>query len=487
MPDREQLRTARSDLGVFSRLVDRPLAGWQAGSLRLDRRTSVIVAPRQTGKSRSLAVLALHGAFRRRGQRVLIVSAGEDAARRLLGEVKAIAAGSPLLAGSVVDELAGLVTLSNGSEIRSVPASERQIRGWAVDLLIIDEAALLDDDLILGAALPTTAARPEARIVLASSPLGAGGAFYDFARRGWSGSEHVAAFRWRLVDAAWVGADVIAALREGLSERRARAELEAEFIDLDAAEALVERVWVEAAQARTLRPSGSGVVGLDVARLGADRTVAYANRAGHVRLLFEHRHHDLMATTGRLIAAMRELLLAPPEDVVAFVDDTGVGGGVVDRAREQGVAVRAFIGAARAVRPERFANVRAESHWHMREALREGRVDLDPADVELAEQLVGLRTKYDSRGRLLIESKEEMRRRGVSSPDRSDGLSMTFAEPSRVRPVSEPTAAEEWAEIQRNWELARARRLERASAEVWLSETQDAWLASLPEDLRGPW
>jgi hypothetical protein len=141
-----------------------------------------------------------------------------------------------------------------------------------------------------------------------------------------------------------------------------------------------------------------------------------------------------MATTGRLIAAMRTELNAPPEHVVAVVDDTGVGGGVTDRLREQGAAVSAFVGAARAEKPDRHANLRAATFWAMRQAFADGLIDLDPADVELAEQLVGLRTLYDSRGRLLIESKDAMRKRGVASPDRADALCMTFS--SRLwRPV----------------------------------------------------
>ena len=125
--------------------------------------------------------------------------------------MRGIATGSPLLRGSVVDETAGLLTLSNGSEVRSVPASERQIRGWAVDLLLIDEAALVSDDLILGAAFPTTAARPDARIVMASSATTAAGAFYDHVMLGRQGAEHVRAFAWSLSDAPWISATVIEA------------------------------------------------------------------------------------------------------------------------------------------------------------------------------------------------------------------------------------------------------------------------------------
>jgi hypothetical protein len=129
MPD---LRRARTDLATFAHAIEQPLATWQADSLDLRTRTTVVVAPRQSGKSRSLAVLALWRAYSRPDQHALVVSAGESASRRLLAEAAAVAIRSPLLSGSVIDENSGLLSLSNGSTIRSVPASERSIRGWTV-------------------------------------------------------------------------------------------------------------------------------------------------------------------------------------------------------------------------------------------------------------------------------------------------------------------------------------------------------------------
>jgi len=242
------LRALRADLSAFAVEVGRPLAPWQIRALALEARFTVIRAPRQSGKSRSLAVLALHRAFGEPGHRVLIVSAGESASTRLLAEVRAVAVASPLLASSVVDEQASLVTLAGGSEIRSVPASERQIRGWSADTLLIDEAALVSEDLILSAAIPTTAARPDARIVLASSPLTTAGAFYDFCCRGEAGSEHVRAFRWRLADADWITPSSIAAARESMSALWFAAEYEGEWAsggDLLFPRAVLERVLAD--------------------------------------------------------------------------------------------------------------------------------------------------------------------------------------------------------------------------------------------------
>lgn len=244
MPD---LAEARESLGSFASMVGCSLEHWQARTLKLVAWVTTIVAPRQSGKSRSLAVLALWSAFRRREQRVLLISAGEDASRRLLAEVRRIATGSPLLAGSVVDEQAGLLTLSNGSEVRSVPASERQVRGWAVDLLLVDEAAMVPDDLLLSAAFPTTAARPEARIVLASSATVAAGAFFDHAIRGEQGAEHVRTFRWALTDAHWIAPSTIEAARESMSSTRFAAEYEGVFAS--GADALFSRAALDRATA----------------------------------------------------------------------------------------------------------------------------------------------------------------------------------------------------------------------------------------------
>lgn len=248
MADLDRLR---EDLGAFAAAVGHPLTDWQARALDLETRVTCILAPRQTGKSRSLALLGLHWAFARRGQHVLVVSAGEEAARRLLGEVRRIAVASPLLAGSVVDEAAMLLRLSNGSTIRSTPASERQIRGWSADLLVLDEAALVSDDVALGAAFPTTAARPDARVVMASSPWAEGGFFFEHVHAG--DSEHVRVRRWRLEDCGWISSAAVEAARQSMSSARFAAEFEARWAS--SVDALFGRALLERCSADVELPS----------------------------------------------------------------------------------------------------------------------------------------------------------------------------------------------------------------------------------------
>jgi hypothetical protein len=223
------LREARDSLRAFAQMIGRPLLDYQAQALALETRTTVIVAPRQTGKSYSLAVLSLWWSFRKPNQRVLIVSAGEEASKRLLSQIVAFAQ-SPLLKGSVLNESMSVVVLSNGSEIRSVPSSERQIRGWSVDLLIVDEAAYVADDVLLGAALPTTIARPDARVILTSTPWDMTSAIYRYSLQGADQESGVRTFQWARRDCPWITPEAVEQARKTLPPMRFRAEFEGEFV-----------------------------------------------------------------------------------------------------------------------------------------------------------------------------------------------------------------------------------------------------------------
>lgn len=169
--DRQTLQAAKDDPAVFARvLCGHGLWDHQREVVASRARYRIICSGRQAGKSRLLAILALHRAFAQAGAVVLVVSAGEAAAQRLLADVIGLAT-SPLLHVSVADETKGSLALSNGSLIMSVPASAKQIRGWTIDLLILDEAGFIDPDL-WRAAEPVIIARPGSRVVLCSSPWG---------------------------------------------------------------------------------------------------------------------------------------------------------------------------------------------------------------------------------------------------------------------------------------------------------------------------
>ena len=112
---RDLLRAVRDPCEFARVLCGAPLWDHQASVARSKARYRVICAGRQVGKSRLLAVLALHQAFSVPGSLTLIVSAGEDAAKRLLAECASLVT-APLLATSVVEDQSALMVLTNGSD-----------------------------------------------------------------------------------------------------------------------------------------------------------------------------------------------------------------------------------------------------------------------------------------------------------------------------------------------------------------------------------
>lgn len=159
------------EIGTFAgRLIGEPLWRHQLEIARSPARFRMVLSGRRAGKTRLLAVAALHWAFTRAEQYVLVMSHGEDGAQDLLAEISALA-GSEWLSASVEDDEKTLITLSNGSRIRCVPASQKRVRGKGADLLIIDEACFVDEEL-WNAAKFTILSNPGSRVILSSTPYG---------------------------------------------------------------------------------------------------------------------------------------------------------------------------------------------------------------------------------------------------------------------------------------------------------------------------
>ena len=107
-----------------------------------------------------------------------------------------------------------------------------------------------------------------------------------------------------------------------------------------------------------------------------------------------------------------------------FVDGGGVGGGVVDVLRDWGYTDIYDVNFGSAADDKtRFANKRAEMWSRMRDWLLVGSIVNNP---ELIEQLSSPEYYYNKANKLTLESKEDMKRRGVDSPDWADALALTF-------------------------------------------------------------
>jgi len=165
-----------------------------------------------------------------------------------------------------------------------------------------------------------------------------------------------------------------------------------------------------------------GTMGADIARLGSDRTVVYHNRGGMVRKVYEKHKQNTTPTTGALFRLSKKFW----NRVCINIDSIGLGAGVYDRLVELGCYMYPFGAGDRPYEPERFLNKRSEGWWKLREAFEEGIVDLDPTDEDLAGQLCNIKFWYTSSGKVQIESKDELKKRGLPSPDHADACMMSF-------------------------------------------------------------
>lgn len=177
--------------------------------------------------------------------------------------------------------------------------------------------------------------------------------------------------------------------------------------------------------ARTRRSIGYGplIMGIDVARFGDDQTVFLFRQGDAVRHVARHRGLDTMQVAAH---AAEEIVKRRPDAV--FIDGIGVGGGVVDRLRQLGFRVLDVNAAARANNERLYANRRVEMWGQMRDWLRAGGC-LPRDDAALADDLVGPEYGFDSGNRIALERKQDLRARGLASPDAGDALALTFADP----------------------------------------------------------
>lgn len=167
------------------------------------------------------------------------------------------------------------------------------------------------------------------------------------------------------------------------------------------------------------------VVGVDPARFGSDATVIAVRQGRTLLEIRRFRNQDTMETVGNVIEIIEQYAPA-----LVAIDDGGVGGGVVDRLKEQRYNVRGVNFGNKSRQPLMWGNKRAEMWGAMREWLRTASV---PRDNTLKQDLTSPNVKPDSRGTLFLESKKDMRARGLASPDAADALCLTFAFPVGTR------------------------------------------------------
>jgi len=353
-----------------------------------------------------------------------------------------------------------LVNKANGAVITG-EAGNQIGRGGRSSIYFIDEAAYLDRPDRVEASL---SANSNCKIYV-STPNGPGNPFF---RKRHSGRYPVFTFHWRddpRKDVAWRD-EMMRKLEPWVFAQEVEIDYHASLADV-----CIPGRWVQAAQ--QIRdhmhiPIGKrGTAGLDVGVSGGAECV-YIPRFGSV-VLKPINWNGVDTTT----TALRALVLSKDKGVsVMNFDAVGCGAGVtaglieppehIDATGVTTFPINVGDRPSNSVWPdgkrskEKFGNLKAELWWRMRDRFEkthstflaltgedkaikypaEQLIALPPGNYKLIVELSSVRAFTNQQGKIVIESKSQLRSRGVSSPDYADALALTFAPPARIAHVA---------------------------------------------------
>ena len=286
-------------------------------------------------------------------------------------------------------------------------------------LFVIDEASGVDD--VIFEVAEGALSSPGARVIMASNPTRTDGYFFD--------SHHKARQFWDTMHFSCQDSPLVApeyaeqmALKYGANSNIYRVRVLGDFPSSEE-DQFITLELVESAVNRDVEGYGPCVWGVDPAYMGSDETVL-AKRLGDV--IYEVRgvrQFDTMQTCGWILDQYRAETGTKPQAIV--VDVIGIGAGVYDRLRELGYpAVACNVAESPAAR-QSYVNLRSELWGRYRDWLQERRGKI-PNDDDLIAQSTGIKYDFDSSGRLRLEGKKDLRKRGLPSPDRADAVCLTF-------------------------------------------------------------
>ena len=327
-----------------------------------------------------------------------------------------------------VRETEMLIVFPNGSTIRCLGGDNADgIRGQGYDFVVLDEYADFDATVLPMVILPTLAGRNGGMFIIGTpkgrDPLAE---MYDAKKN----DPSWACFKYSAEDTGIIPAEELAMLKSSMTEQQYRLELCCDY-SVGSHDQLISGNLVDEAVAREYKnedyKDSARIMAVDIARQGDDSTVITRRQGLQCWDQEAWQSPDLMYTA-RKIKEQFELFKGD----ALFIDGGGLGAGVVDALRDWGIMVIEvqFGGKASDVR---FLNSRAEMWTNMYHWLRRGgRI---PNSTELKRDLTTPRHKTNDKGQTQLESKDDMKSRGMKSPDHGDSLAMTFYMPVHPKSV----------------------------------------------------
>jgi len=163
------------------------------------------------------------------------------------------------------------------------------------------------------------------------------------------------------------------------------------------------------------------VIGVDVARFGDDQSVIVKRQGLVATDLHKYRGKNTME-----LASIVSKVIDEWEPDGVFIDEVGIGAGVVDRLIQLNYKIIGVNSGSTPLDDNKYVNKRIEMWDDMRMWLASGAAI--PDDNELRDDLIGPEYGYNAKEKMQLEKKEDMKKRGIASPDCGDALALTFAE-----------------------------------------------------------
>jgi phage terminase large subunit len=335
------------------------------------------------------------------------------------------------------------LTAPNGSKAIGFSTDEpNRFEGWHNDklLMIFDEAKSIPTDIWRAA----ERCQPTAWLAMSST----GGMDGEFAqcflgkRKYWK-NYSVSAYDCPHIKKEWIDMQIE---QHGRDNPFIRSMIFSEFMGED--DGISPFTFSKIHNCRSNPPKkqeGAPVAFIDWAG-GGDETVIAIRRGNVIEPLIGWKDSDTMRSVGKAIVELKKANLRPND---VWADDGGLGKPMNDRMREQGWAIKRVNFGARAY-SDNYVNRSSEIWWETARQIERAEIIL-PADELLDAQLCSRKAKIASSGKLGLESKDEMRRRGVCSPDRGDavcGVCCVRSENNLAVFDSGNTGSDQWSDMQ---------------------------------------
>jgi hypothetical protein len=286
-------------------------------------------------------------------------------------------------------------------------------------LIVLDEAKSIDDG-VYSAALRC---QPE-RLLLLSSPGGRAGFFFEsfHSRRKFFKTHTITAFEASHISPKWI-ADTIEQFGE--THPYVRSAVYGEFSELDS-DVVIPLSFVQNCLANPPAfVDGEVKAFCDFAGNAAENVLAIC-RGNRVEIAAAWREGDTAHSIGKFLNLFKEHNLSVHQ---IHGDADGLGCVYLDMLAENGWPINRFHGGKPASNSEVYFNAIAEA-WYSARRLFEKRLVILPNDAVLIGQLTSRKGHCNSKGQLCLESKDEMRARGLPSPDRADAFVGALVKPT---------------------------------------------------------